>query len=98
MRLQLMSWPEVEMTLRGVARLLPAGGRFIVYGPFRHAGRETAPSNEVFDRQLRARDPASGIRDFEKLDEVLVALGFDLERDQAMPANNRLISWKRRDA
>jgi len=94
----IMSWSEVETTLRGIARLLPAGGRFIVYGPFRHAGRETAPSNEEFDRHLRARDPASGIRDFEQLDELLGALGLDLERDQAMPANNRLISWKRRDA
>jgi len=94
----IMSWSEVETTLRGIARLLPAGGRFIVYGPFRHAGRETAPSNEEFDRHLRARDPASGIRDFEQLDELLGALGLDLERDQAMPANNRLISWKRPDA
>jgi SAM-dependent methyltransferase len=94
----IMSWPEVESTLRGLARLLPAGGLFIVYGPFRHAGRRTAPSNEEFDRALRARDPASGIRDFEDVDRLLGELGLELQRDYDMPANNRLISWRRRGA
>jgi hypothetical protein len=89
-----MSWPEVQALLRGaVARLAP-GGRLLVYGPFRYGGRYTSHSNALFDEQLRARDPASGIRDFEAVDELAAAVGMAAEADHAMPANNRLVIWR----
>jgi hypothetical protein len=39
---------------------------------------------------LRARDPASGLRDFEDINRLAEAAGLTLEEDNAMPANNRL--------
>jgi SAM-dependent methyltransferase len=92
--LHIMSWHEVEALLRGAAARLAPGGRLLVYGPFRYAGRYTSHSNAVFDDQLRARDPASGIRDFEAVHEIACSAGMAVEADHAMPANNRLVIWR----
>ncbi|HXV08521.1 MAG TPA: DUF938 domain-containing protein, partial [Burkholderiales bacterium] len=45
---------------------------------------------------LRSRDPRSGIRDFEAVDALATKQGLILERDVAMPANNRTLVWRRR--
>jgi hypothetical protein len=42
---------------------------------------------------LRARDPDSGIRDFEAVDALARAAGFTLKADVDMPANNRTLVW-----
>jgi hypothetical protein len=42
---------------------------------------------------LRERDPRSGIRNFDDVDRLAQAQGFVLERDAAMPANNRTLVW-----
>jgi SAM-dependent methyltransferase len=94
--LHIMSWPEVKALLSGAAAILAPGGRLLVYGPFRYAGRYTSHSNAVFDEQLRARDPASGIRDVEAVDELACLAGMAIEADHAMPANNRLVLWRLR--
>jgi SAM-dependent methyltransferase len=91
--LHIMSWPEVEAFFAFAGRFLGPGGRLAVYGPFRYLGRFTTGSNEHFDRALRERDPASGIRDFEAVDALAAAQGFVLSVDHAMPANNQLIVW-----
>ncbi len=87
----IMSWPQVEKTIRGLARLLPAGGLFAVYGPFNYGGRYTSEGNARFDATLKARDPASGLRDVEALAVAAGRAGLGLEEDNAMPANNRLL-------
>ena len=58
-------------------------------------GDFTTQSNADFDAQLRARDPQSGIRDFEVLDDLAYGQGLTLAADNAMPANNRLLIWQR---
>jgi len=70
--------------------------RLIVYGPFNYGGRYTCESNAQFDDWLHARDPQSGIRDFEWVDELAGAAGYRLLEDTAMPANNRLLCWELR--
>lgn len=92
----ILSWPQVEGMFRGVAALLPPGGVFAVYGPFHYGGRPTSQSNARFDAMLRARDPASGVRDFEAVLEVAQLNGLGLEEDNAMPANNRLLVFRKR--
>lgn len=91
--LHIMGWPEVQDFYTGVGRVLRPGGRLLVYGPFRHADRATAPSNEAFDLALRARDPASGLREFAAVDSLARAQGLSLSEDAAMPANNRMLVW-----
>lgn len=66
-----------------------------MYGPFRYASQALEPSNEQFDQWLKRRDPASGIRDFDALNQLAVNAGFSLEGDVAMPANNRSLWWRK---
>jgi hypothetical protein len=92
----IMSWPQVEKMFAGVAALLPAGGVFAVYGPFHYGGKPSSESNARFDAALRARDPESGVRDFEAVRDLGQRYGLELEEDNAMPANNRLLVLRKR--
>ncbi len=91
----IMSWPLVEAMFAGVARLLPPRGLFALYGPFNYGGKATSASNAEFDAWLRGRDAASGLRDFEAIAALAARSGFALEEDNAMPANNRLLVFRR---
>jgi SAM-dependent methyltransferase len=93
--LHIMHWGAVEAFFRGVGRILGEGGVLVVYGPFRYAGRFTTDSNASFDRSLRRRDPASGIRDFEAVGALAALNGLQLRADHAMPASNQLLLWVR---
>lgn len=88
-------WAATAHLFRHAESLLPPGGLVYLYGPFRYAERPLEPSNESFDGWLKRRDPHSGIRDFEAVDAVARAHGFELVEDRAMPANNRSIWWRR---
>jgi len=45
-----------------------------------------------------ARDPASGLRDFEAVVALAERYGLRIEEDNAMPANNRLLVLRRSTA
>jgi cyclopropane fatty-acyl-phospholipid synthase-like methyltransferase len=92
----IMSWPHVEKMFAGVAALLPDGGVFALYGPFHYGGKATSPSNAEFDEWLRRRDPASGLRNVEDIRALAGRQGLALEEDNAMPANNRLLVFRKR--
>jgi SAM-dependent methyltransferase len=92
--LHIMHWPQVEALFEGVADVVEPGTVLAIYGPFRYGGEYTTPSNASFDTMLRARDPQSGIRDFEAVDALARAAGFSLVADHAMPANNQTLVWK----
>jgi len=91
----IMSWPQVERFVAGVGKLLPEGGVFALYGPFHYGGKPTSPSNAEFDAWLRGRDPLSGVRNFEDIRDLAKRHGLALEEDNAMPANNRLLVFRR---
>lgn len=93
--LHIMSWPEVECFFAGVGAVLERGGVLAVYGPFNYGGAFTSESNARFDAWLKTRDPASGVRDFEAVDALARAQGLLLQQDFAMPANNRMLVWRR---
>jgi cyclopropane fatty-acyl-phospholipid synthase-like methyltransferase len=90
-----MSWPEVECLFSGVGEVLQVGGVFCLYGPFNYHGEYTSASNASFDQWLKARDPSSGIRDFEAVDELAREAGMTLRKDHEMPANNRTLVWSK---
>ena len=91
----IMSWPEVEHMFRGIGHVLDSGGCFALYGPFNFRGNYTSESNARFDGMLKARDPESGIRNFEDLEALAAANGLTFVEDVPMPVNNRTLVWQR---
>jgi SAM-dependent methyltransferase len=93
--LHIMPWPAVERFFEGVSRVLEPGGILAVYGPFNYHGTYTSDSNREFDVWLKQRSALSAIRDFEAVDELAQRIGCRLVKDHTMPANNRLLVWRR---
>lgn len=91
----IIAWPQVENLFHGVGRTLRVQGLFCLYGPFNYRGEYTSASNAQFDVWLKQRDARSGIRDFEAVDDLARHQGMVLQDDYAMPANNRLLVWRK---
>ena len=79
----------------GAGQVLPPGGVLLLDGPFRRQGVPTAPSNEAFDADLRARNPAWGLRDLAAVDALARPAGFAAPEITEMPANNLCVAWRR---
>ena len=91
----IMAMESVVNMFAGIGRVLLPGGTFCLYGPFNYNGQYTSESNAEFDYWLRLRDSGSSIKDFEDLCELAKAHGMQLHRDHEMPANNRILVWKK---
>ena len=89
------AWSAACGLIAGAERILSPGGLLYLYGPFQRDGRHTAPSNEAFDRDLRARDPAWGVRAIEAVAALAAAAGFSPPLVEEMPANNLSLSFRR---
>jgi cyclopropane fatty-acyl-phospholipid synthase-like methyltransferase len=94
--LHIIGWPLVEALFARLSDWLQPSATVVVYGPFNYAGTFTSDSNREFDGWLKARDPRSGIREFEAVDTLARTAGLVLVDDRAMPANNRCLTWRRR--
>jgi SAM-dependent methyltransferase len=88
-------WRAAEGLIAGAARTLPPGGILYLYGPYRRGGRHTAPSNAVFDADLRAHNPEWGIRDLEQVAEAAAEAGFSAPVVEPMPASNLSLIFRR---
>ena len=86
-----------ENLLAGAGRLLAAGGRLFIYGPFKRDGKHTAPSNAAFDASLRAENPEWGVRDVADLSALAKTAGLVLVEAVPMPANNLVLVFARTD-
>jgi hypothetical protein len=90
-------WAVAENLARGAARLLKPGQPVFLYGPYKR-GADTAPSNLEFDQSLKSRNPTWGVRELDDVMALFDAAGFDLARQEAMPANNLSLVFIKRDA
>lgn len=90
----IMHWPEVEKMFAGIGQALLPGGRFCLYGPFNINGQYSAASNARFEVWLKQRDPDSGIRDMDDLDELAAKAGLMRAAQHAMPADNFILVWE----
>lgn len=88
-------WATCPGLMRGAATHLAPGGLLLLYGPYRVDGTPTAPSNEAFDADLKARDPAWGLRRLSDVVREAAAVGLVLEETVPMPANNLLLVIRR---
>jgi len=91
----IMSWDAVQAFFAGVGNILRKDGLFILYGPFNYNGTFTSESNRKFEDWLKSVDPKRGIRDFEAVNQLAQASSLSLLDDIEMPANNRILVWKK---
>ena len=89
-------WPATEALMRGANAILRPGGVLALYGPFRRDGQHTAPSNAVFDEDLKSRDSDWGVRNLEDVAACAKANGFGEPQIVEMPANNLLVVLRKR--
>jgi SAM-dependent methyltransferase len=88
-------WSATRGLMAGAARVLPRGGLLYLYGPFRQAGEAAAPSNIAFDADLRARDPAWGLRDLDEVIALAARHSIKFIETVRMPANNLSVVLRR---
>lgn len=91
----IMAWQEVQAMFAGIGRVLREGGLLCIYGPFNYDGKFTSASNAQFDASLKAQASHMGIRDFEEVNRLAAEQNLRLQADHPMPANNRLLVWRR---
>ncbi|WP_226644061.1 DUF938 domain-containing protein [Microbulbifer variabilis] len=95
--LHIMSRESVQRFFHKLHTLLQPGGLLVVYGPFKIDGSFVGPSNADFDIYLKERNPDSGIRDLEWLDQLAGDVGMHREELNYLPANNQLVVWRKYD-
>lgn len=93
--LHIAPWACCGALMRGAARLLGEAGQLIVYGPFLVDGEATAPGNQAFDADLRARDARWGLRWLHEVQAEAAAAGLALRERVTMPANNQCLVFGR---
>ncbi|MBL4765731.1 MAG: DUF938 domain-containing protein [Colwellia sp.] len=93
--LHIISWSLVQNFFDMVNKQLAQNGVLCIYGPFNYQGKYTSASNANFDLWLKSRDEHSGIRDFEAICQLATKAGLSLKEDVEMPANNRILIFKK---
>jgi len=88
-------WNACLGLLEGAAESLTMDGFLFLYGPYLRADVQTAFSNEAFDADLRARNPAWGLRDLDEVAGHANELGLMLTEVVEMPANNLSVIFRR---
>lgn len=91
----IMSWQYVINLFARLEKTLSQKAILAIYGPFNYGRKFTSESNARFDIWLKQQASYSGIRDFEKMDQLANNIGLTLSEDNAMPANNRLLVWEK---
>ena len=86
-------WECTAGLMRGAARHLAPRGLLLTYGPYLEDDVPTAPGNLAFDADLRARNPAWGIRRLADVAAQAAAAGLQLRERLSLPANNLLLAW-----
>ena len=94
--LHISPWACCAGLMQGAARHLAPQGWLVTYGPYLEDELPTAPSNLEFDADLRARNPAWGIRRRADVEREAALVGLVLRTRQALPANNLLLGFQRR--
>ncbi len=79
---------------QGAAEVLRPGGILHIYGPFKRHGAHTSDNNAAFDKSLRSRNPAWGIRNMERVIEVAASCNFANTEINDMPVNNFSLVFK----
>jgi len=88
-------WPAALGLLCGAASRVREGGLLILYGPYRVGHEPMSEGNAAFDADLKARNPAWGLRNLETVVDAAAAAGWRYSERVNMPANNLLVVFER---
>lgn len=88
-------WEATEGLMRGAGLLLAEHAPLVLYGPYREAHVETAPSNEQFELWLKDRDPRFGLRHVDDMDRLASDHGLQRTARYEMPANNLTLVYRK---
>ncbi|WP_347987055.1 DUF938 domain-containing protein [Methylomonas sp. AM2-LC] len=94
--LHIMNWDEVQLLFARLNVYLTANASVCIYGPFNYNGAYTSESNARFDQWLKAQNCLSGIKNFEDILALAINIDCELTADETMPANNRLLVFKKK--
>ncbi|MEO8805320.1 MAG: DUF938 domain-containing protein [Burkholderiaceae bacterium] len=89
--LHISPWATCAALMQGAARHLSPQGVLLLYGPYLVDGEPVAEGNRSFDADLRARNPAWGLRRLADVVTQADAVGLHLRERVSMPANNLLL-------
>lgn len=93
--LHILSWKSVQVFIESLGTVMRPGAIFCSYGPFNVNGKYTSESNAFFDTWLKEQNPLSAIRDLESVTSLASDAGMKLKENIEMPANNKLLIWKK---
>lgn len=88
-------WVVAKGIVRGAAGALKPGGALIFYGPFKEGSVHTGEGNATFDASLQAQNPTWGIRNLEDVTALAAEAGLTGPEVTVMPANNRLVCFRK---
>lgn len=87
-------WSATVGLMAGAVRHLRPGGLLFLYGPWREEGKTLAPSNAAFDDDLKARNPAWGLRTVEAVKALAKEHRLEDGGRREMPVNNLSLWFK----
>lgn len=93
--IHIMSESQVEALFDQCVSCMHDSSLLLMYGPFNYQGMYTSDSNARFDDWLKQRDSLSGIKNYEWLQQLGEKSGITCIHDYEMPANNRILVWKK---
>ncbi|MBT3205403.1 MAG: DUF938 domain-containing protein [Gammaproteobacteria bacterium] len=91
----IMSSGAVEQLFKKITGCMHENSVFLLYGPFNYDGLYTSESNARFDQWLKQRDSSSSIKNFNWLKDIGHQSGLKCIHDFEMPANNKLLVWRK---
>lgn len=91
-------WECTLGLMHGAGIHLKDDGLLITYGPYQIDGQHTAPSNAVFDENLKSRNPEWGVRNLNAVIDVAASHGLSYSHHVTMPANNQTVIFRKQNS
>ena len=86
----------VDKFFEGSKNTLKSNGLVVLYGPFKHNNEYSSIGDEQLDLLLKSENKSFGIRNLEELKNVACLHNFEFLKSINLPANNKLVCWKKR--
>ncbi len=86
----------IEKFFFGSRKALKSNGFLVLYGPFKHDNEYSSVGDKQLDVMLKLENKSFGIRNLEELKQTACLHDFELFKSINLPANNKLLCWKKK--